>query len=128
MTTEPVLLPPPLPASPRTKIDWLVNAQKLNYQLLGSILASLRQLTSTQEALMATVAELQTALDRNTAATTAAAAAIQTEIAQLQAAIDALSTATPPTQAQLDQLNASSDALEAATAALAADDPATPTP
>lgn len=78
--------------------------------------------------IMATVAELQTVIDANQAATDAAVTAIQTEIAQLQAAIDALSTATPPTQAQLDQLTASTAKLTAATAALAADDPASPTP
>lgn len=75
--------------------------------------------------LMATVAELQTALDANTAATDAAATAINTEIAQLQDAINALSTATPPTQAQIDQLNASTAKLTAATTALGVDDPTT---
>lgn len=73
---------------------------------------------------MATVQELQAALDRNTKATADAAIAIQTEIKQLKDAIDALSTATPPTQAQLDQLNAASDKLDQATSALGADDPA----
>jgi peptidoglycan hydrolase CwlO-like protein len=72
---------------------------------------------------MASVAELQAALDRNTAATTAAGQAITAEITQLQDAIGQLSTSQPPTQAQIDQLNASSTALEAATASLVADDP-----
>lgn len=72
--------------------------------------------------LMATVAELQAALEQNTAATTAAVAAISAEIVQLAAAIAALTPGDPVTQAQLDQLNASSSALEAATAALVADD------
>lgn len=81
------------------------------------------------ETIMATVEELQAAIDANTAATDAASAAITTEIAQLQAAISALSTSAPPTQAQIDALNASTAKLSAVTAELAADDPAvTPAP
>lgn len=75
---------------------------------------------------MATQAELQAALDKNTAAVTAVGTAITNEIAQLKAAIDALSTAQPPTQAQLDQLKASTTSLEAAVVSLKADDPTTP--
>lgn len=77
---------------------------------------------------MATVAELQTALDRQTAATAAVGTAIAAEITQLATAIAALVPGAPVTQAQIDQLSASSDALEAATVSLTADDPAAPTP
>lgn len=93
-------------------------------QRLDAILAALGPLTLSVEGLMATVAELQSALDANTAATEAASTAINTEIDQLRAAIANLSTATPPTQAQIDQLAASTAKLQAATAALGADDPA----
>jgi hypothetical protein len=74
------------------------------------------------EAIMATVQELQTALDANTAATQAAGEAITAEIAQLKAAIEAIPVGEPVTQAQLDQLNASTTALSDATAALVGDD------
>lgn len=86
-------------------------------------LTILGALINSQEAIMATVQELQLALDANTAATNAAVAGITTEIGQLKDAIAALSTAQPPSQAQLDQLKASTGKLEAATAALHADDP-----
>lgn len=78
------------------------------------------------EAIMATNAELQAALDANTAATAAVGTAISTEITQLASAIAALSTTDAPTQAQIDQLNASATALQAATVTLGADDPAPP--
>ena len=58
----------------------------------------------------------------------AAETAITTEIGQLQAALDQLSTSQPPTQAQLDQLNLATSRLAAATTALHADDPTVPTP
>ena len=99
--------------------------ERLDYLVRAAFFLIIEALSTRfdREAMMASVQELQSALDRNTAATTAAGAAISTEIEQLKAAIAALSTAEPPTQAQLDQLSASSDALEAATAALTADDP-----
>lgn len=78
------------------------------------------------ETVMATVEELQAALDANTASVAVLATAITTEIAQLAAAIAALTPGDPVTQAQIDQLNASTAALQTATASLTADDPATP--
>ncbi len=132
--SSPPLMPvlPPLPPPPSGGIivfspaawRWLTGSVQLLYAASQAQFAVLGPLVNSMEGLMATVAELQAALDANTAATTAASAAITTEIAQLQAAIGALSTAQPPTQAQIDQLNASSTALETATAALVADDPA----
>jgi hypothetical protein len=76
--------------------------------------------------IMATVAELQSALDANTAATAAAGVAISSEITALAAAIAALTPGEAVTQAQLDQLNAATTALSDATAALAADDAPAP--
>jgi chromosome segregation ATPase len=95
-------------------VSWLVQEALTTRSQLGDI--------------MATLAELQAALDANTAAVEAAEAAITTEIAQLQAALAELSTSQPPTQAQLDQLNLATSRLAAATTALHADDPAAPTP
>jgi chromosome segregation ATPase len=71
---------------------------------------------------LATVQELQTALDSNTAATEAAATAIQSEITDLAAAIAALTPGEAVTQAQLDQLTASTTKLTDAVSALGADD------
>ncbi len=71
---------------------------------------------------MATQAELQTALDANTAATANAHAAISSEITDLAAAIAALVPGEPVTQGQIDQLTNATADLVAATAALAADD------
>jgi chromosome segregation ATPase len=123
---------PRKPTPPRKRVT---NAERLDY---------LVQAASTQhhqlERIMASVAELQAALDRNTAATTAygvataaSLSAQSDEIVQLQAAIAALTPGEPVTQEQIDQLNASSTAIEtgnaaltAGTAALTADDPATP--
>lgn len=89
---------------------------------------SLAALKTKLEALMATAEELQTSLDANTAATAAAATAIQSEINDLAAAIAALTPGDPVTQAQIDQLNASTSSLQAATAALTADDAPAVTP
>lgn len=135
--SEPVpAILPPLDPAPTTGFlvlfspgqwTWITKALRAVYLAQDAQLVALGPLTQGVETLMATVAELQSALDANTAATEAASAAITTEIAQLQAAIDALSTATPPSQAQLDQLNAATAKLTAATAALAADDPTAPT-
>lgn len=128
---------PPLPPQPQAGLlvifspaqwRWIGQAFQLIHADNEAVVEALGPLTFALERLMATVQELQTALDANTAATDAAATAITTEITQLQAAIDALSTTTPPSQAQLDQLNAATAKLTAATAALNADDPATPTP
>ncbi len=127
---------PPLPAPPPANLllfstqqwNWLTKALAAVYAAHEAELDVLGAIVNSQEALMATVQELQNALDRNTASTEAAAAAIQTEIDQLKAAIDALSTSQPPTQAQIDQLNAASDKLEQATAALGADDPSAAPP
>jgi len=109
--------PPPAPPRagyPIRALNWLIDeAIRTRTQL---------------EAIMATLAELQSALDANTAAVTAAETAITTEITQLQAALAQLSTSQPPTQAQLDQLNQATSRLAAATTALHADDPAAPTP
>ena len=74
------------------------------------------------ENLMATVEELQAALDANTAATTAAQTAINSEITDLAAAVAALQPGQAVTQAQLDQLNTSTANLQAAVTALGADD------
>lgn len=138
LTPLPVKLPDPPTGllvifSPGT-FAWIADALNLIYraqresaqaqtQRLDAVILALGPLTQGVERLMATVAELQTALDANQAATDAAVTAIQTEIAQLQDAINALSTATPPTQEQIDQLNAGTAKLTAATAALSADDP-----
>lgn len=120
---------PPLPPVPApgffvlmpNEWAWLVKVLEATYAALGTI-------HSTQETIMATAEELQASLDRNTADTNAAAAAIGTEIDQLKAAIAALTPGDPVSQAQLDQLNASSDKLEAATASLAGDDTVAPAP
>jgi len=75
------------------------------------------------ETIMATVQELQTALDANTAATEAAAAAIGNEITQLKAAVDALASAAPTDlQPQVDQVTAATARLQTAVDALNADD------
>lgn len=127
LATLPVLPPPPsatLLLFSSQQWNWLVRALQISYTAHQAELEILGTLVNGVENLMASVQELQTALDRNTAATNAAGAAISTEVDQLKAAIAALSTNQPPTQAQLDQLSASSDALEAATATLVADDPA----
>jgi hypothetical protein len=98
------------------------DAAELTLQLLGTF-------TSALEGLMASVAELQAALDANTAANAAARVAIDTEVAQLAAAIAALAAAAPADlQPQVDQVNAATASLQAAVAALAADDPAPPAP
>ena len=99
----------------QTRLDYL----QAMAAFLGTQVVALRR---DQRWIMATVQELQTALDANTAATAAAGAAITAEIAQLQAAIDALVPGEAVTQAQLDQLAASTTALTDATAALTADD------
>ena len=114
-----VPLLPPRPPKPRANLyelgDYLIaSATFLNQAAFATI--------HHQEVLMATIEELQAALDRNSAATAATGNAITAELDQLQAAIAALSVNIPPTQEQLDQLNASSDALEAATESLLADD------
>jgi prefoldin subunit 5 len=130
----PVTLPP-LPAPPTglglilfspAAWHWIVQAFQALHAADQAQFTVLGQLTQALETVMATVEELQAALDKNTADTAAAGAAIAAELAQLAAAIAALSTGAPPTQAQIDQLNASSAALEAATASLVADDPAAP--
>ncbi len=129
----PVTLPP-LPPWPTggliifSPAAWKTLGQVLYAQYAGiqAQFTVLGELTQAMESLMATVEELQAALDKNTADMAAASAAIGAEIDQLKAAVAALSTAGPPTQAQIDQLNASSAALEAATASLVADDPAAP--
>lgn len=129
MSDAPIL--PDLPAAPdgffvifsRAQWQWIGQAFQAIHAEHEAILEVLDTLITTEEGLMASVAELQTALDANTAATDAAAAAIMTEIAQLQDAINALSTAAPPTQAQIDQLNAATAKLTTATEALSADDP-----
>jgi hypothetical protein len=127
----PVILPPldPTPSGGLLVLfspgqwAWITKSLRAIYLAQDIQLRALGPLTEGVETIMATVAELQTALDANTAATDAAAAAITTEIAQLAAAIAALSTTAPPTQTQIDALNASTAKLTAATEALAADDP-----
>lgn len=126
MTTDFPPLPAPLPSVPLTPEAWLIQAARQQYDALGLIFGAIRQLALAQEELRMATNDFQGQLDRNTAATTAAATAIQNEIAQLKAAIDALSTSQAPTQAQLDQLDASSTRLEQATASLVADDEPTP--
>ncbi len=101
------------------RLDYLV---QVGVFLIQEALSTRHEL----EHLMATVAELQTALDANTAATAAAGAAISSEITDLAAAIAALSAGQPVTQAQIDQLTASTSALTAATASLTADDAPVP--
>jgi hypothetical protein len=113
--------PDALDASARffQRIDYLVEAVEW---LLAEALRS----RHTSETTLATVQELQTALDANTAATEAAATAIQSEIADLAAAIAALTPGEAVTQAQLDQLNTATGKLTDAVSALGADDaPAT---
>lgn len=111
----PALVQAGVPVLPRLVNDrwgWLFKVVTLLYTALEKIMAS--------------EAELQIALDKNTADTKAAGAAITTELAQLAAAIAALKPGAAVSQAQIDQLTASSTALEAATASLVADDPAAP--
>lgn len=110
------------PAPPTTLL--LFNSQQWNWivNTLTSIYTADELQLEALEKIMASVAELQAALDANTAATDAAVTAINAEIQQLADAIAALSTGAPPTQAQLDQLNAATQALKDATGALAADD------
>jgi multidrug resistance efflux pump len=111
--------PPPDPlkksANLFERFDYLVKAA---LWLVEEALNTRHQL----EAIMATVQELQTALDANTAATAQAQAAIASEITDLAAAIAALVPGEAVTQAQLDQLNASTASLQAAVSALGADD------
>lgn len=83
---------PPLPSPPQTLENWETGALQLIY-------AGQQALFEQGVLLMATVAELQAAIDRNTAATNAAVAAMG---------------ANAPTQAQIDQINANSAALEGA--------------
>ena len=121
----PLKYPPPDPphdgANFFERVRYLVNAARF---LVQEDLNTRHEL----EHLMATQAELQAALDANTAATAAAAAAISAEIGQLRQALSQLSAEWAPTQATLDQINASTSSLEAATAALVADDPAAAPP
>src|SRR5690348_1315551 len=94
---------PPLPPIPDTPENWITRAIAAIYAAQDAQLETLGKFTTSLEGLMATVEELQAALDRNTAGVAAVSAAITQEIQQLKDAIDALSTAQPPTQAQLDQ-------------------------
>ncbi len=107
---------------------WAGAPELLNYiaDMADFLGGSVMTLSQTQRAIMASIAELQTALDANTAATAAAAVAINSEIADLAAALSLVVPGQPVTQAQLDQLNAGTAALQAAVAALTADDAPAP--
>jgi hypothetical protein len=119
--------------------DWFAKALQNIYLAVraqqpasqGAILDVLGNMNTVLEHLVTQSDSFQGAIDRNTAATAAETAAGATERAQLAdisakltAALAQLSTSQAPTQAQLDQINAASQALEDATAADAADDPA----
>ncbi len=114
---------PPIPPQPAHPGFVLFGPSPAQLSWIGeTIYAALEILAKKENTIMATIEELQAALDANTAATTAAGAAIASEITDLAAAIAALVPGDPVTQAQLDQLNAATASLTAATAALAADD------
>lgn len=103
--------------------------QRLSYlvQALEFLVEEALNSRHSQELLISMSESLQSDLDANTSAVGQVQTAITDELAQLAAAIAALSTNASPTQHQLDQLNASTIALQTAAASLTADDPTTTT-
>jgi len=114
-----------LPTDPGPNADFYTTIRYL--QSMATYLgANTIVLEFNQRALLTMTDQLQSDLDRNTAAVSANTAASTVEMQQLKDAIAAIVPGTPVTQAQLDQLNAASAALEASTTALASDDPTAP--
>lgn len=129
------LLPPPLLTPPMSKWDWLINVVQTSYQLLGSILATLRQVKTNQEVLMSQSDDLTAAVAANTAKVDALvtgvadlSAEIASEIsdladavaAQNPAAVQAAITALQASNTKLDNLGSS---VASQTGALRADNP-----
>lgn len=77
-----------------------------------------------------TMSDLGASQDRSEASTTAALAGITQEIQQVRDAVAALGTAPTPEEltAFKARIDANTDRIDAAVAALTADDPAAPTP
>lgn len=113
---------PAFPAGPKSFEQFVTEAFVWQFGSALQLSAGQEALAHRMEQIMATVAELQAALDRNTASVESLKTSVEHEIEQLRAALEQLSTQQPPTQAQLDQLSDATDALDAATAALGADD------
>lgn len=93
-------------------MEWVMSALQVIHHNLGRLTMATDDLSS--------------AVSRSEAATTAALAAINTEIEQLRAALDELAKV-PNTAAIVARMNANTDRIEAATSGLGADDaPAQP--
>jgi uncharacterized phage infection (PIP) family protein YhgE len=119
-------LPPAPPANlvlfSTAQWNWLTSAlraldagQQTLHAEHESIVAVLGGIMTAQEALMATSAELQTALDELGSALTEALADIDRQLAQM-------APGEPVTQAQIDSLRASAQSLREASTRMKADD------
>ena len=111
------LLPPPLPTPPMSKWDWLISVVQTSYQLLGSILATLRQVKTNQEVLMTQSDDLTAAVAANTAKVDAlvdGVAALSAEISsEIQDLADAVAANNPAAvQAAISALQASNTKLD----------------
>lgn len=108
---------------------WAWLSARLNADVLARLSAVQRQLTSLERLLMATLDDLQNAVDRNGQAVASAVTGItdlRSKVAQLQQAVDAGTLDTDRLAAITASIDASTDAVAQALAPVV-DDPATPT-
>lgn len=128
---------PPIPPQPGGLVifspaqwRWIGQAFQTIHNDNEAIVQILGPIASTLENLLMSMSDLNAAQDRSEASTTAALAAISTEIQQVRDAVAALGDA--PTAAELTALKSriegNADRIDAAVAAMQADDPTPPTP